>query len=63
MTGFLSFICALAILLGFIGLGFVVLWLVFGRKKRGEDKAIGILECMAHFKATSMIDGMYRRIR
>lgn len=30
--------------------GFAALWLVFGRRKRSEDKAIGILEQMAFFK-------------
>ncbi|WP_322174034.1 hypothetical protein [Acutalibacter caecimuris] len=38
-------------------------WLAFGRKKKGENRAIGLLEFMAHFKATSMIDSMQRRIR
>ena len=44
-------------------LGLVALWAVFGRKKKAEDKAIGLLEQMAHFKATNSVDAMQRRIR
>ncbi len=34
-------------------LGFVALWAVFGRKKKAEDKAIGILEQMSIFRGTT----------
>lgn len=34
-------------------LGFVALWAVFGRKKRAEDKAIGILEQMSIFRGST----------
>lgn len=63
MTGLLSFIFGALILTAIIAAGAVVLWLVYGRKRRGEDEAIGGLEQMAHFKATTSVDGMSRRIR
>lgn len=63
MTGWLSFICGMAVLLAVAAVGVLVLWLIFGRKKHGEDKVVGVLEPMAHFKATTMIDGMQHRIR
>ena len=31
--------------------------------KKGEDKAIGVMEQMAHYKATGSVDAMQRRIR
>lgn len=34
-------------------LGLVALWAVFGRKKKAEDKAIGILEQMSIFRGTT----------
>ncbi|WP_322174036.1 hypothetical protein [Acutalibacter caecimuris] len=50
------FMVGLAILVAGLILGFVVLWLVFGHKRRGEDKAIGILEQMAFFKGANSIN-------
>ena len=58
-----SFILGVLIVLAVIGAGAVVLWLVFGRRKKGEDKAIGVMEQMAHYKATGSVDAMQRRIR
>lgn len=63
MSGMISFVISAAILTAVIVAGAVVLWLVFGRKMKAEDKAIGGLEQMAHFKATNSVDGMARRIR
>lgn len=63
IQGMFSFILGAAILTAIIVVGAVVLWLVFGRRKKAEDKAIGGLEQMAHFKATTSVDGMSRRIR
>ncbi len=58
-----SFILGVLIVLDVIGAGAAVLWLVFGRRRKGEDKAIGVMEQMAHYKATSSVDAMQRRIR
>lgn len=63
MTGWVSFIPGALILTAIIVAAAVILWLVFGRKRRGEDKAIGTLEQMAHYKATSFVDGYQRRSR
>lgn len=63
MAGPFSFILGAVILTALFAGGGAVLWLVFGRKKRGEDKAIGVLEQMAHFKATSSMDAVQRRVR
>ena len=63
MTGPISFILGALILTAVIAVCAVVVWLVFGRQKRSEDKVIGGMEQMAHFKATSYIDGMQRRVR
>lgn len=43
--------------------GGLVLWLVFGRKKNAEDKAVGELGALAHFKASGSVDSYQRRIR
>ncbi len=59
----LSWIFGVAIVMLILVAGFAVLWLAFGRKKKAEDKAIGILEQMAHFKATNSVDVAQRRIR
>lgn len=63
MSVFLSWIFGAAIVMLVLIAGFAVLWLTFGWKRKAEDKAIGILEQMAHFKATSSVDAMQRRIR
>ncbi len=63
ISGLLSFILGALALTAIIIAGAVALWLVFGRKSRGEDKVIGGLEQMAHFKSTNSVDGMSRRIR
>lgn len=50
VAGFISFILGALILTAIFVGGAIVLWLVFGRKRYGEDKAIGILEAMSFFK-------------
>lgn len=39
-----------AIIIGVVAVVFAALWAAFGRKKRSEEKAIGILRPMAVFK-------------
>lgn len=63
MSVFLSWVFGAALVMMILIAGFAVLWLTFGRKKQAEDKAIGVLEQMAHFKATNSVDAMQRRIR
>ncbi|MCI8385847.1 MAG: hypothetical protein HFE95_05380 [Acutalibacter sp.] len=63
MSDVLSIIFSILLVAAIVGLGALGLWFAFGRKKHGEDKAVGVLEPMAHFKATTMMDGMFRRIR
>lgn len=63
MLGIGSFILSAIILTAVLAVCGIVLWLVFGRKKRGEDKVIGGLKLMAHMKATTYMDAMSRRIR
>lgn len=63
MSVFISWLFGAALVMMVLIAGFAVLWLAFGRKKKAEDKAIGLLEQMAHFKATSSVDAMQRRIR
>ena len=63
MFSIISLVLGVLIVLAVIGAGAVVLWLVFGRRKTGEDKAIGVMEQMAHYKATGSVDAMQRRIR
>ena len=63
MFSIISLVLGVLIVLAVIGAGAVVLWLVFGRRRKGEDKAIGVMEQMAHYKATSSVDAMQRRIR
>lgn len=63
MSVLLSWVFGAALVMMVLIAGFAVLWLAFGRKKKAEDKAIGLLEQMAHFKATSSVDAMQRRIR
>lgn len=46
-----------------IVLAFLFVWAAFGNKKGSEDKAIGGLEAMAHFKASTYMDAMQRRLR
>lgn len=53
MSGIFSMLGGLAILIAGLVLGFLVLWLVFGRRKKGEDQAIGILETMSVFRGTT----------
>lgn len=53
MLGIGSFILGAIILTAIFVGGGIVLWLVFGRKKRGEDKAVGILEQMSFFRGTT----------
>lgn len=56
-----TFILGALIVLAVIGIGAAGLWLGYGRKKKAEDKAIGMMEQMAHYKATSSVDGIQRR--
>ena len=63
MFSIISLVLGVLIVLAVIGAGAVVLWLVFGRRKKGEDKAIGVMEQMAQYKATGSVDAMQRRIR
>lgn len=51
MLGFTSFILGMVILAAIFVAGGVILWFVFGRRKQGEDRAIGVLEEMAIFRA------------
>ena len=48
MFSIISLVLGVLIVLAVIGAGAVVLWLVFGRREKGEDKAIGVMEQMAH---------------
>lgn len=43
--------------------GGLILWLVHGRKRKAEDKAVGELGLLAHFKASGSVDCYQRRIR
>ncbi len=63
MSLLLTNLGCLGVFLGVIGIALLGFWLAFGRKKKAEDKAIGLLEQMAHFKATNSVDAMQRRIR
>lgn len=53
MSGIFSMFGGLAILVIGLVLGFAVLWLVFGRGKKTGDQAVGVLEAMSVFKATT----------
>lgn len=53
VAGFISFILGALILTAIFVGGAIVLWLVFGRKKQGEDKAVGILKEMSFFRGTT----------
>lgn len=61
MTGPLSLIIGALILTAIIVGSGVALGIVFGRKKRAEDKAIGGLEQMAVFKGAD-VNNNQRRI-
>lgn len=63
MAGMISFVLGAAIPTAVILAGAIVLWLTYGRKGQAEDKAIGGLEQMAHFRATNSVDVMTRRLR
>lgn len=52
MSEFLATIGGWAIMTGVLAAAFAGLWVAFGRRKRGEDKAIGILRQMAMFRGT-----------
>lgn len=60
MSVFLSFILGTLTIWAPVG---IILWPAFGRRKQGEDRAIGGLEAMAHFKSASSVDAMQRRVR
>lgn len=50
MSEFVTMISGWAIMTGVLAVAFAALWIVYGRKKRSEDKAIGIFRQMAVFK-------------
>ncbi|WP_161473148.1 hypothetical protein [Acutalibacter sp. 1XD8-36] len=60
MTGLLSFIFGALILTAIIVGGGVALAIIFGRKKRGADKAIGGLEEMAVLKGADVNNNQRR---
>ncbi len=61
MSGILSMVFGLAILIAGLIAGFVLLWLAFGRGGKNGDKAVGILEAMSFFKgATSSTNNRMR---
>lgn len=49
-TMILRLIPGVLVFAAIIGGAFLLLWLFFGRKKKGDDKAIGILRFMSIFK-------------
>lgn len=53
MSMFLSIVGSTAVFLGIIGVGALGLWLAYGRTKKSEDKAIGVLKEMAIFQGAS----------
>jgi len=58
-----SFILFVIVGTAILGAFLNLLWFAYGRKKKAEDKAIGVLEQMAHFKTTSSVDATQRRVR